>query len=152
MARSGQLERWFKSRQMQEQAQAVAGALAYTTEDKALFLAMCAALEVEVHPDDVSAIFDAPPEAGRHVKGSKYFDLYQELQAEHETLRDIARNRIFKLESAIEKTLTGKQNIEQPSFHGFFKPNINTEAPLVEFKDNEFQSELVKILKKSIKI
>ncbi len=67
LARSGQLERWFKSRQMQEQAQAVAAAVSQHAEDKALFLALCAVLEVEVHPDDASAIFDAPPIAGRHI-------------------------------------------------------------------------------------
>lgn len=55
LARSGQLERWFKSRQMQEQAQAVAAAVAQHAEDKALFLALCAVLEV--HPDNVSNIF-----------------------------------------------------------------------------------------------
>ena len=69
LARSGQLERWFKSRQMQEQAQAVANAVSRNKKDKELFLALCAVLEVEVHPEDASAIFDAPPQAGRHVKG-----------------------------------------------------------------------------------
>ena len=67
LARSGQLERWFKSRQMQEQAQAVANAVSRNKKDKELFLALCAVLEVEVHPDDVSAIFDAPSEAGIHI-------------------------------------------------------------------------------------
>ena len=70
LARTGQLERWFQSRQMQEQAQAVAAALSQHTEDKALFLALCAVLEVEVHPDDASAIFDASPEAGIHIGGA----------------------------------------------------------------------------------
>ena len=60
LARSGQLERWFKSRQMPQQAQAVAAAVSKHTKDKVLFLALCAVLEVEVHPDDASAIFDAP--------------------------------------------------------------------------------------------
>ena len=92
LARSGQLERWFKSRQMQEQAQAVAAAVSQHTKDKALFLALCAVLEVEVHPDDVRAIFDAPPQAGRHVKGGKYFDLYQELKTENERLKDSLEN------------------------------------------------------------
>ena len=68
LARSGQLERWFKSRQMQEQAQAVANAVSRNNKDKELFLALCAVLEVEVHPDDASAIFDAPPEAGHYIK------------------------------------------------------------------------------------
>ena len=77
LASSVQLERWFKSRQLHELAQAVADALAYHAEDKALFMALCAVLEVEVHPDDASAIFDAPPEAGQHLKGGKYFELYR---------------------------------------------------------------------------
>ena len=38
LARSGQLERWFKSRQLQEQAQAVAAAVSQHAKDKALFL------------------------------------------------------------------------------------------------------------------
>ncbi len=88
LARSGQLERWFKSRQMQEQAQAVAAALAEHAEDKALFLALCAVLEVEVHPDDASAIFDAPPEAGWHFKGGKYFELYEELKKSYEAMQE----------------------------------------------------------------
>lgn len=71
LARSGQLERWFQSRQLQEQAQDVAAAVSQHAKDKALFLALCTVLEVEVHPDDASAIFDAPPEAGRHAKNDR---------------------------------------------------------------------------------
>lgn len=71
LARSGQLERWLKSRQLQEQAQAVAAAVSQHTGDKALFLALCAVLEVDVHPDDARAIFDTPPEAGRHAKNDR---------------------------------------------------------------------------------
>ena len=92
LARSGQLERWFKSRQMQEQAQAVAAALAEHAEDKALFLALCAVLEVEVHPDDASAIFDAPPEAGWHFKGGKYFELYEELKKSYEAMQENSKS------------------------------------------------------------
>ncbi|MDD2712914.1 MAG: hypothetical protein PHU77_08320 [Simplicispira sp.] len=88
LARSGQLERWFKSRQMQEQARAVAAAVSQHAKDKALFLALCAVLEVEVHPDDVSAIFDVPPEAGRHFKGGKYFELYEELKKSYEAMQE----------------------------------------------------------------
>ena len=88
LARSGQLERWFKSRQLHELAQAVAGALAYHAEDKALFMALCAVLEVEVHPDDASAIFDAPPEAGQHFKGGKYFELHEELKKSYEAMQE----------------------------------------------------------------
>ncbi len=88
LARSGQLERWFKSRQMPQQAQAVATALSQHAGDTALFLALCEVLEVEVHPDDASAIFDAPPEAGQPVKGGKYFELYEELKKSYEAMQE----------------------------------------------------------------
>lgn len=88
LARSGQLERWFKSRQLQEQAQAVAAAVSEHAEDKLLFLALCAVLEVEVHPDDACAIFDTPPEAGYHLKNIQYFRLYEEIKEAHEQLRN----------------------------------------------------------------
>ena len=65
LARSGQLVRWLASRKHDEIAQAVAAAVTTELDDKALFLALCRALEVEVHPDDVAALFDAPPPAGR---------------------------------------------------------------------------------------
>ena len=88
LARSGQLERWFQSRQMQEQAQAVAAAISEHMEDKTLFLALCAVLEVEVYPADASAIFDAPPEAGHYIKNIQYFRLYEELKISHEKLQE----------------------------------------------------------------
>ena len=94
LARSGQLERWFKSRQMQQQAQAVAAAVSQHAEDKAIFMALCAVLEVEVevevevHSDDASAIFDAPPEAGHYIKNIEYFRLYEELKISHEKLQE----------------------------------------------------------------
>lgn len=105
LARSGQLERWFKSRQMQEQAQAVAAAVSQHTKDKALFLALCAVLEVEVHPDDVRAIFDAPPQAGQHVKGGGYFDLCQELKSENKILKDSLENCISKIQNEIREAI-----------------------------------------------
>ena len=80
LARSGQLERWFKSRQLPEQAQAVASAVSQNAANKALFLALCTVLDVEVHPDDVNAIFDAPPGAGRRLKGRKSHEVMQEKQ------------------------------------------------------------------------
>lgn len=89
LARSGQLERWLKSRQLQAQAQAVAAAVSQHVEDKALFMALCVVLEVEVHPDDASAIFDAPPEAGRHFKGGK---LYEELKESYEAMQEKQKN------------------------------------------------------------
>ena len=111
LARSGQLERWFKSRQMQEQAQAVANAASRNKKDKELFLALCAVLEVEVHPDDASAIFDAPPQAGRHVKGGKYFDLYQELKTENERLKDSLENCISKIQHGIREAIEEERKI-----------------------------------------
>lgn len=105
LARSGQLERWFKSRQMQEQAQAVAAAVSKHTKDKVLFLALCAVLEVEVHPDDVRAIFDAPPEAGRQIKGGKYLELYEELKEIHRKMTEKLESRISTLERAISETI-----------------------------------------------
>ena len=149
LARSGQLERWFKSRQMQQQAQAVAAAISQHAGDTALFLALCRVLEVEVHPDDVGAIFDAPPEAGRHFKGGKYFELYQELQAEHETLREFARNRIAKMEFVIKKMLVDTQN---PAANWEDRLKTNFEISPVEFKDKQFRLELEEILKNSIEI
>ena len=149
LARSGQLERWFKSRQMQAQAQAVAAAVSQHAGDTALFLALCAVLEVEVHPADASAIFDAPPKAGQHFKGGKYFELYQELQVEHETLREFARNRILKMESVIKKMLVDTQN---PAANWQDRLNANFEISPVEFKDKQFRLELEEILKNSIEI
>ena len=105
LARSGQLERWFKSRQLHELAHAVADAVASQAEDKALFLALCSVLEVEVHPDDASAIFDAPPEAGQHIKGGKYFELYEELKEIHKIMTDKLIIRIMDLENAITETI-----------------------------------------------
>ena len=72
LARSGQLERWLGSRQLPEPAQAVADAVKQEQTDKELFLALCEVLEVEVHPDDVKAIFDAPPAPGRFISGAMY--------------------------------------------------------------------------------
>lgn len=92
LARSGQLERWFKSRQLQEQAVAVAAAVSQHAKDKALFLALCEVLEVEVHPDDASAIFDVPSKAGRHFKGGKYFELYEELKKSYEAMQENPKN------------------------------------------------------------
>ena len=142
LARSGQLERWFKSRQMQQQAQAVAAAVSQHAEDKAIFMALCAVLEVEVHSDDASAIFDAPPEAGKHFKGGKYFELYQDLKAEHETLREFARNRIIKMEAAIKKMLADKHN---PATTWQERLSSNFGISPVEFKDKNFDWNLKKL-------
>ena len=71
LARRGQLERWLRTRERPELAQAVAAAVQREGSDKGLFLALCALLDVEVHPDDVKAIFDEPPAAGRLVSGAR---------------------------------------------------------------------------------
>ena len=105
LARSGQLERWCKSRQLQELAQAVADAVSQHNQDKALFLALCKALEVEVHPDDASAIFDTPPEAGQQIKGGKYLELYEELKEIHRKMTEKLESRISTLERAISETI-----------------------------------------------
>ena len=125
LARSGQLERWFKSRQLQEQAQAVAAAVSEHAEDKLLFLALCAVLEVEVHPDDVSAIFDAPPEAGHWMKNINYFHLYEEIKSAYEAL-----------EKSIERQNEEKEKIEA-------KAKARAEA---EAKKKKKQSHLVSVV------
>ena len=151
LARSGQLERWFKSRQMQAQAQAVAAAVSQNKKDKALFLALCAVLEVEVHPDDTSAIFDAPPEAGQPVKGGKYFELYEELKKSHEEIRELARNRIFTLESGIKKMVEPEEKLILGRSFGWPYPSGEIEKP-VQFNDKKFLVEIKNILKNSIEI
>lgn len=151
LARSGQLERWFKSRQLHDMAQAVADAVASQAEDKAFFLALCDVLEVEVHPDDASAIFDAPPEAGRHVKGGKYFDLYEELKESHKAIREKAKNRIQELESGIAKIFTntwGEIKIEDDS-NWIYRSRIGMP---VKFEKYELEIYLKEILKKTIEI
>ena len=103
LARSGQLERWCKSRQLQELAQAVADAVSRNKKDKELFLALCALLEVEVHPDDVSAIFDAPPEAGNYLKNVSYFRLYEELRVAFLELEQALENKEKEHKKEIKK-------------------------------------------------
>ena len=134
LARSGQLERWFKSRQMQEQAQAVANAVSRNKKDKELFLALCAVLEVEVHPDDASAIFDAPPQAGRHVKGGKYFDLYQELKTENERLKDSLENCISKIQHGIREAIEEERKINFRSL-STYSPFHNLIYKINKFKN-----------------
>ena len=80
LARSSQLERWLRTRQLTEQAQAVTAALQKAGREKDLFLALCKVLEVQVYPDDVKAIFDVPPAPGRLISGARYFELYEELR------------------------------------------------------------------------
>ncbi len=130
LARSGQLERWFKSRQLHELAKDVADAVASQTKDKALFLALCAVLKVEVHPDDASAIFDAPPEAGRYMKNIKYFQLYEEL-------KKLAEKRIKELESEVEITkIAANEKIKSSVYLATKKigdANANNKHSLLDF-------------------
>ena len=151
LARSGQLERWFKSRQLQELAKGVADAVARHTQDKALFMALCAVLEVEVHPEDASAIFDVPPKAGHSVKGGKYFELYEELKKSHEEIRELARNRIFTLESGIKKMVEPEEKLILGRSFGWPYPSGEIEKP-VQFNDKKFLVEIKNILKNSIEI
>lgn len=125
LARSGQLERWFQSRQMQEQAQAVAAAVSQHAEDKALFLALCAVLEVEVHPDDASAIFDAPPEAGNYLKNVSYFRLYEELRVAFLELEQALGNKEKEHEKEIEKNTIFKD--------GRLNPDLKTILAMSKF-------------------
>ena len=87
LARSGQLERWLKTRQLPEQAQAVATAVRSEGTDKGLFLALCRVLEVEAHPDDVKAIFDVPPAPGRFIPGVRYAELYAQMKQQLEEMK-----------------------------------------------------------------
>ena len=80
LARSGQFERWLKTRELTEEAQGVAAAVRREGSDKGLFLALCKVLEVDLHPGDVKAIFDAPPTPGRFISGARYFQLYQDIK------------------------------------------------------------------------
>lgn len=106
LARSGQLERWFKSRQLQEHAQAVAAAVSQHAKDKALFLALCEVLEVEVHPDDASAIFDAPPEAGRHAKNDRNH-LLAIIHEQEETIKN-HKNEVSRFAIEIENIVNSQ--------------------------------------------
>ena len=74
LARSGQLERWLRTRQLLNQAEAVAKVVKSEGTDKGLFLALCKVLEVEAHPDDVKASFDAPSAPGCFIPGARYFE------------------------------------------------------------------------------
>lgn len=101
LARSGQLERWFRSRKLDVSAQAVFAAVAAESDDKALFLALCQVLEVEVHPDDVAALFDEPPQAGREFEVKEIYreEIYEKLQ----NFSKVDFDEILILIDAIEK-------------------------------------------------
>ena len=101
LARSSQLERWLRTRQLPEQAQAVAAAVQREGTDKGLFLALCKVLEVEAHPDDVRAIFDAPTAPGRFIPGARYFELYEELKNSLEKKKDINKNVLSMVDNVV---------------------------------------------------
>ncbi len=95
LARSGQLGRWLASRKHEEIAQAVAAAVVAESDDKALFLALCRALGVEVHPDDVAALFDVPPPAGRPLaRGAEEPELVVSRVAIQELFDELLRSRL----------------------------------------------------------
>ena len=143
LARSGQLERWFKSRQLQEQAQAVAAAVSQHAKDKALFLALCAVLEVEVHPDDASAIFDAPPEAGWHAKNDRNH-LLATIHEKQETIKNHKKE--------VCQFLIKIKNMENSQFKRMKHSHLSDSKVLIEdyFKNKEellnLVSEIPKIL------
>lgn len=113
LARSGQLERWLRTRQLPEQAQSVATTVRREGSDKGLFLALCKVLEVEVHPGDVKAIFDAPPTPGRFIPGARYFQLYEELRSRvtEEELQNSKNSSTKRPEKKVVKI-----KYKQPSF------------------------------------
>ena len=100
LARSSQLERWLRTRQLLVQADAVAKAVKQEGTDKGLFLALCKVLEVEAHPDDVKAIFDVPPTPGRFIPGARYFQLYEDLKK--------SINKKEKVENSIDERVAKK--------------------------------------------
>lgn len=85
LARKGQLERWLKTRQRNDLVQTVAGALAINASDKDLFLAICTALDIQVHPDDVSALFDPPPPPGQKLKEGVFLSKNYSIDEDNKT-------------------------------------------------------------------
>ena len=117
LARSGQLERWLRTRQLPDQAQAVAEVVKREGTDKGLFLALCKVLDVAAHPDDVRAIFDAPPVPGRFISGARYAELYEQVKQQlSEIKKEIEENNKSKtnldvLESRRRKALEEAQSV-----------------------------------------
>lgn len=102
LARSSQLERWLRTRQLPEQAQAVATAVRSEGTDKGLFLALCGVLEVEAHPGDVRALFDAPIAPGRFILGARYAELYEQMKQQLEEMKkEVDRLNTQKINSTI---------------------------------------------------
>jgi len=91
LARSSQLERWLRTRQLLTQADAVVKAVKQEGTHKGLFLALCGVLEVEVHLDDVRAIFDAVPAPGIAIHNARYFEMYEALKNRIKEEKEINR-------------------------------------------------------------
>jgi biotin carboxyl carrier protein len=139
LARSSQLERWLRTRQLPEKAQAVATAVRSEGTDKGLFLALCKVLEVEVHPDDVKAIFDAPPAPGRFISGARYFVLYEELKKsldkkEETKISSNEKNTEVPPESVWKKI----SDLQKSGFGNFSAPkkirNVKFDSELLDVK------------------
>ena len=64
LARSGQWERWLRTRQLLTQADAVVKAVDQKRTDKGLFLTLCKVLEVEVYPDGMKPVIAVVGECG----------------------------------------------------------------------------------------
>ncbi|PRD70570.1 hypothetical protein C6P61_00350 [Malikia spinosa] len=124
LARSSQLERWLRTRQLPDQAQAVAEVVKREGTDKGLFLALCKVLDVAAHPDDVKAIFDAPTAPGRFIPGARYAELYEQirlqlLEKKEESEKPIAlkidletrRGKALKEAMSISHMMSGSKRI-----------------------------------------
>ena len=112
LARSSQLERWLRTRQLPEQAQAVAKIVKSEGTDKGLFLALCKVLQVEVHPDDVKAIFDAPPAPGKFISGARYFKLYEDLKNSFDNKAADVKNTAYKNDVSEKKFSSFKKILD----------------------------------------
>ena len=79
LAHSGQLTRWFLARQLNKEAEQLNGAVQNNPNDEQLFLEICNILEVEVYPEDVSALFHSPPAAGTALSEIQYRPKFEAL-------------------------------------------------------------------------
>ncbi len=144
LARSSQLERWLKTRQLPEKAQAVATAVRSEGTDKGLFLVLCKVLEVEVHPDDVKVIFDAPPAPGNSIHKARYFEMYEVLKNRFEQ-EESARKKYFEMYETIKRRLEKEEDARRKTrsaanFHAGREQLLNS-LQLLQFR---FDAELVK--------
>ena len=143
LARSGQLERWFKSRKLDGLAQAVAGAVADHAEDKALFMALCAVLEVEVHLEDVNTIFDASQEAGWHIRDEKYLYIKREniINIFDEDFRQIY-TKLLKITDIFCKKSSEISKMAVFDFDMFLVNDLDSEISAVEI-NSEIRKEII---------